>query len=85
MEVSLSQYGSDVCTLRERVMEGRPAGNERGEEDENEGGEMRWREGGEEKKDGEGAQKYRGLWEKRDRQSRMVEKKQFGRRDGKSR
>ncbi len=23
MEVSLSQYGSDVCTLRERVMEGR--------------------------------------------------------------
>jgi len=31
-------------------MEGRPAGNERGEEDENEGGEMRWREGGEEKK-----------------------------------
>ncbi len=44
MEVSLSQYGSDVCTLRARVMEGRPAGNEREEEDENERGEMRWRE-----------------------------------------
>lgn len=42
----MSQYGSDVCTLRERVMEGRPAGNERGEKDENEGGEMRWRERG---------------------------------------
>lgn len=54
MEVSLSQYGSDVCTLRERVMEGRPAGNERGEEDENEGEEMRWRERGEKE---EGAQK----------------------------
>lgn len=83
MEVSLSQYGSDVCTLRERVMEGRPAGNERGEKDENEGGEMRWREGG----GGvvEKGHKSRGLWEKRDRQSRMVEKKQFGRRDGKSR
>lgn len=40
--------------------------------------------GSEEKKMDRG-QKSRGVWEKRDRQSRMVEKKQFGRRDGKSR
>jgi len=46
---------------------------------------MKMKEGKWDGKDGEGAQKYRGLWEKRDRQSRMVEKKQFGRRDGKSR
>lgn len=68
-------------------MEGRSAGNERGEEDENEGGEMRWRErersrGGDKKKKKERGHKSRGLWGKRDRQSTMVEKKQFGRRDG---
>jgi len=40
--------------------------------------------GGDNEKKKERGQKSRGLWEKRDRQ-RMVEKKQFGRRDGKSR
>ncbi len=79
MEVSLSQYGSDVCTLR-REGDGGPADRKW----ERRGG-WKWRRGNEmEREEGKRKRGYksRGLWEKRDS---MVEKKQFRRRDGKSR